>query len=117
MARYGANMLPMGEGFEDKNSPVFHYPYVKTREALLNLARSGELDPCHGIKMEYINPANGGPAMPTVAIPMNATSSHVWRHRAEITPAVRPNDRANTRAKMPSDAETGKPSAIISLTV
>ena len=67
LARYGSNMLPMGATFEDKNSPVFHYPYVKTRETLVNLAQSGEIDPCHGIKMEYINPANGGPVMPTVS--------------------------------------------------
>ncbi len=67
MARYGANMLPMGASFETASSPVFHYPFAKTRDALLTLKQSGELDPCHGIKMEYINPATGGPAMPTIA--------------------------------------------------
>ena len=67
MARYGANMLPMGASFDTANSPVFHYPYVKTRAALTALKDSGEIDPCHGIKMEYINPANGGPVMPTIA--------------------------------------------------
>ena len=65
-SRYGANMLPAGEDFETANSPVFHYPYPKTREALVELAKSGQTDPCHGIKMEYINPTNGGPAMPTL---------------------------------------------------
>ena len=65
--RYGTNMLPFGaELAEEKSSPVFHYPYAKCREALDTLARSGEIDACHGIKMEYINPANGGPAMPTL---------------------------------------------------
>ena len=67
MARFGANMLPMGASFESANSPVFHYPYDKTRAALSALKETGELDPCHGIKMEYINPATGGPAMPTIA--------------------------------------------------
>ncbi len=65
-SRYGANMLPMGATFETRNSPVFHYPYPKTRDALTTLAKSGDIDPYHGIKMEYINPATGGPAMPTL---------------------------------------------------
>jgi gentisate 1,2-dioxygenase len=66
MARYGANMLPMGASFDTDNSPVFHYPYVKTRAALTALKDSGEIDPCHGIKMEYINPVSGASTMPTV---------------------------------------------------
>jgi len=67
MSRYGANMLPMGASFDTENSPVFHYPYKETRAALLNLRKSGELDPVHGIKMQFVNPANGGPVMPTIA--------------------------------------------------
>jgi len=59
-------MLPMGATFETSNSPVFHYPYSKTRDALTTLAKSGDIDPYHGIKMEYINPATGGPTMPTL---------------------------------------------------
>jgi gentisate 1,2-dioxygenase len=65
-ARYGANMLPLGETFPTQNSPVFHYPYAQTRTALEKLAKAKDFDPYHGIKMEYINPANGGPAMPTI---------------------------------------------------
>ena len=45
---------------------MFHYPYPKTRDALTTLAKSGDVDPYHGIKMEYINPATGGPSMPTL---------------------------------------------------
>ncbi len=66
MARYGANMLPMGASFDTANSPVFHYPYDKTRAALVRLKEAGEIDPCHGIKMEYINPVNGAATMPTL---------------------------------------------------
>jgi gentisate 1,2-dioxygenase len=66
IARYGANMLPMDAKFEEPSSPVFHYPYKATKEALLNLKRSGETDPYHGIKMQYINPVDGGPVMPTI---------------------------------------------------
>ncbi|MDC0033691.1 gentisate 1,2-dioxygenase [Alphaproteobacteria bacterium] len=66
MSRYGANMLPIGAEFNTENSPVFHYPYKETKQALLKLHNSGEIDPCHGIKMRYVNPANGGPVMPTI---------------------------------------------------
>ncbi len=31
------------------------------------MARSGEFDPCHGIKMEYVNPVTGGPVLPTLS--------------------------------------------------
>lgn len=64
--RYGANMLPVGETYATENSPVFHYPYERSREALAKLAKAGEIDSHHGFKMEYINPTNGGPVMPTI---------------------------------------------------
>lgn len=65
-ARYGANMLPMGQSFATENSPVFHYPYGQAREALARMSRGADADSCHGYKLEYINPSNGGPAMPTL---------------------------------------------------
>ena len=67
LARYGANMLPYGARLRDeKNSPVFHYPFARSREVLSDLAKSQDLDPYHGVKMEFVNPANGGPTMPTL---------------------------------------------------
>ncbi len=67
LARYGANMLPYGARLRDeKNSPVFHYPFARTRETLVELAGAQDLDPYHGVKMEFVNPANGGPTMPTL---------------------------------------------------
>ena len=66
MARYGANMVPMGSTYETANSPVFHYPFERTRAALEKLGKSGDIDPYHGIKMEYVNPTTGGPSMPTL---------------------------------------------------
>ncbi|WP_136066578.1 gentisate 1,2-dioxygenase [Modicisalibacter radicis] len=67
MARYGANLLPVD--FERKGlaSPLFNYPYARTREALEAMRRRDEWDPCHGLKMHYINPADGGSAMPTIS--------------------------------------------------
>jgi gentisate 1,2-dioxygenase len=66
ISRYGANMLPMDATFDEPSSPVFHYPYKATKAALLNLKKSGETDPYHGIKMQYVNPVDGGPVMPTI---------------------------------------------------
>jgi len=66
LARYGANMLPVDWKPTTKNSPVFAYPYTRTREALATLARNGDPDPCHGHKLRYANPATGDHAMPTI---------------------------------------------------
>lgn len=66
-ARYGANMLPVDFVATKKASPIFNYPYSRSRETLDQLSRNGPLDACHGIKMRYVNPATGGYPMPTIA--------------------------------------------------
>ena len=66
-ARYGHNLLPVDWKPEVKTSPVFNYPYARTREALDALARNGAPDPYHGHKLRYVNPASGEFAMPTIA--------------------------------------------------
>ena len=48
-------------------SPIFRYPYHETKQALKRLLKAGGLDACHGIKMEYINPENRGPVLPTLS--------------------------------------------------
>ena len=66
-ARYGNNLLPVDWKPEVKTSPVFNYPYARTREALAALARNGAPDAYHGHKLRYVNPASGEFAMPTIA--------------------------------------------------
>jgi len=66
LARYGANLLPVDHKRSSATSPIFNYPYDRTREALDRLARAGEYDACHGIKMRYCNPVTGDHAMPTM---------------------------------------------------
>ena len=66
-ARFGHNLLPVDWKPEVKTSPVFNYPYARTREALDALAKNGPADPYHGHKLRYVNPANGEFAMPTIA--------------------------------------------------
>ncbi|MGA0542614.1 gentisate 1,2-dioxygenase [Neotabrizicola sp. VNH66] len=65
--RFGANMLPVDYERTRLASPIFNYPYERSREALAHLEKQGEIDPCHGIKMRYINPVDGGWAMPTIS--------------------------------------------------
>jgi gentisate 1,2-dioxygenase len=67
LARYGSNLAPLEPASPYGGaSPVFSYPYARSREALAALARAGDPDPCHGWKMQFINPRTGGPAMPTI---------------------------------------------------
>ena len=65
-ARYGQNLLPLGLLPETRTSPIFSYPYARSRDALAALAKNGDPDPCHGWKMRYANPLTGGFAMATV---------------------------------------------------
>ena len=66
-ARFGSNLLPVGHQSSTGASPIFNYPYARTREALHQLARTGAWDPCHGLKMRYSNPLTGGYPMTTIA--------------------------------------------------
>lgn len=66
LARYGANMLPVDRQQGGATSPIFNYPYARSREALETMRRTGPFDPCHGLKMRYVNPETGGHAMPTI---------------------------------------------------
>jgi gentisate 1,2-dioxygenase len=66
LARYGANMLPVDYSPARPSSPIFNYPYSRSREALEQLKRNGEPHQCHGIKMRFVNPASGGYTMPTI---------------------------------------------------
>ncbi len=66
-ARYGSGLLPVGHVARSSNSPVFNYPYGRTREALRALTRAGPPDSHAGYLMRYANPSDGGWAMPTMA--------------------------------------------------
>jgi gentisate 1,2-dioxygenase len=67
LARYGANLLPIDCRDARSNvSPMFTYPYSRSRETLDSLYRYGPLNPRDGIKMRFVNPATGGYTMPTI---------------------------------------------------
>jgi gentisate 1,2-dioxygenase len=67
LARYGHNMAPVrgGSPFR-KTSPIFSYPYERSREALEELERAAPIDEWDGVKLRYINPLTGGSPMPTM---------------------------------------------------
>ncbi len=67
LARYGANMMPVDYAPPTHTTPVFSYPYERSRQALTQLLDGGEMSAHHGVKLQYINPANGGYPMPTIA--------------------------------------------------
>jgi gentisate 1,2-dioxygenase len=67
LARFGAGLLPVDWKKESPTSPIFVYPYDRTREALEQMKRAEAWDPCHGLKLRYVDPTTGGYAMPTIA--------------------------------------------------
>ena len=66
--QYGANMLPVRHTAPfGQTSPIFSYPYDRTRESLYKLEQHAHIDLWDGVKLRYINPATGGAPMPTMA--------------------------------------------------
>ncbi|QRG08392.1 gentisate 1,2-dioxygenase [Xanthobacter dioxanivorans] len=68
-AKYGSGLLPL-ESRSRPTSPIFNYPYARTREALHILAQGEDPDPHHGHVLRFVNPTNGDWAIPTIAASM-----------------------------------------------
>lgn len=66
-ARFGTGLLPLEPIVSTYHTPVFNYPYSRTREALEILKRTREWDACHGLKLKYSNPLSGDFVLPTIA--------------------------------------------------
>ena len=107
--RYGRNLLPVGYRRGAGASPVFAYPFDYAFEALDHLRAHSDWDACHGVKMEYIDPTTGGPAIPTISTflqllpqgfgtaPYRATASSVVivvRGRGRVTIGEGPGARS-----------------------
>ena len=67
LARFGTGLLPVDYKNTTPASPVFNYPYERTREALEKMREAQDWDTCHGLKMCYVNPTTGDYALPTMA--------------------------------------------------
>ena len=84
LARYGHNMAPVrGAAPFGATSPIFNYPYERSREALERLERDAPVDDWDGFKLRYVNPLTGGSPMPTMATFMQRLpagfSGNPWR--------------------------------------
>ncbi len=66
-AEAALNMLPVSYDTTRNTSPIFNYPYERTRAALHGIARFREPEGPFGFKMRYLNPVNGDWAIPTIA--------------------------------------------------
>jgi gentisate 1,2-dioxygenase len=70
-AIWGAKGLHAQKGDWDKRySPLFKYEWESTYEALTQYARVSDGSPFDGVLMNYVNPVNGGPVMPTIGASM-----------------------------------------------
>ena len=67
LARFGTGLLPVDYKNTTPASPVFNYPYERTREALEKMREAQDWDSCNGLKMCYVNPTTGDYALPTMA--------------------------------------------------
>ena len=72
LARYGNTLLPVDYrgNAPGGSTPMLIYPYARTREALLQLARSSAPDEVHGYKLRYAHPGTGGHPFPTMGVAM-----------------------------------------------
>jgi len=67
LARFGSNLMPVDYRPERQATPIFSYPYARSRETLDWMYRNSPLDAWHGVKMRFVNPATGGAPLPTIA--------------------------------------------------
>jgi gentisate 1,2-dioxygenase len=71
LARFGEGMLPLGaQSPYGMTTPIFNYPYSRTRPALLAMAQGSEPDAHMAHTLRYANPIDGGWAMPTLSAQM-----------------------------------------------
>ncbi len=83
-ATWGAVALRPQAGSWTKNySPLFKYEWAPTYEALVRLSKVSDGSPFDSILMNYVNPANGGPVMPTINASMQLLlpGEHTKAHR------------------------------------
>lgn len=75
LARFGSRMLPLDDSGRryGQTTPIFNYPFERTREALVASAKGEGPDPHLATTLRYANPVDGGWTMPT----MSAWMTHV----------------------------------------
>ena len=94
-ARFGHNLAPVDFTPGSQTSPIFAYPYEHTRTALEALKTGTEWDPCHGLKLKYMNPLTGSYAMPTIGAFIQLLPTGL-----PLRAIVRPTRRCSCRLKV-----------------
>jgi gentisate 1,2-dioxygenase len=62
---YASGVLPDGAPAINR-TPVINYTYARTRPIVERVLRAGDIDKCHGARVRYANPINGGAVLPTM---------------------------------------------------
>jgi gentisate 1,2-dioxygenase len=66
--KYGGGALrPAWESYPTRHSPLMHWAWAETKEVVQRLAAVTQGSSHDGVIMEYTNPVDGGPVMPTMA--------------------------------------------------
>jgi len=65
--RFGHNLVPVDWRASGSSSPLFNYPYERTRSILAGLECNAPPDAWHGYKLRYVDPSSGGHVTPTMA--------------------------------------------------
>jgi gentisate 1,2-dioxygenase len=80
--RWGSNLRPSWQKPQGAYSPILNYRWAASRAALRALSQD-EGSPFDGIIMEYVNPYNGGPTLPTMAayLQLLRRGEHTQAHR------------------------------------
>jgi len=67
-ARFGEGLLPIDVNRHHVlTTPILNYPYDRTRDALLKVARAEQPDPHFAVTLRYSNPLDGGWTTPTLS--------------------------------------------------
>ncbi|MGV2865800.1 cupin domain-containing protein [Achromobacter sp. ESBL13] len=76
-------LRPQVSGWTKPYSPLFKYEWEPTYDALRRYARTSAGSPYDGILLDYVNPATGGPVMPTIGASMQLLrpGEHTKAHR------------------------------------
>lgn len=79
----GAALRPANTTWTKRYSPLLKYEWAPTYEALTRFARVSEGSPFDGLLLDYVNPATGGPVMPTIGASMQLLrpGEHTKAHR------------------------------------
>jgi gentisate 1,2-dioxygenase len=96
--RDGRGLKPVGDRRGARASPVFAYPFDAAYESLDQERRQGDCDACHGIRMQYIDPTTGGPAIPTLStflqlLPQSFTTAPYRATASSVVTVVRGRGR------------------------